>query len=103
LPLGAAEDETVASSELCWSGRGALELIDHLALGDRDRRDLDREAQLLGREAHRHLAVTDLAGERMIPPVAPLGGVAHRQEKALVPARQVLQAHVSTGRERQRL
>src|SRR3546814_6902682 len=68
----------------------SFELIDHLALGDGHLADLDREAELLRRELHRHLADPDLAGEGMVVAVAALGRVTERQKPALVAARQVL-------------
>ena len=71
----------------------AGELVDHVAFGDVDLGDLDREAQLLGHERHRHRAEADLADEGMVVAVAALGRIAERQQEALVAARQVLQPH----------
>ena len=81
----------------------ALELVHHLALGDGDLGDLDREAQLLGHELDRDLAQADLAREGMIAAIAALGRVAEREEKALVAARQALEPDVALRRERQGL
>src|SRR3546814_5176778 len=80
-----------------------FELIDHLALGDGHLADLDREAELLRRELHRHLADPDLAGEGMVVAVAALGRVTERQQPALVAARQVLQPCRTVGRIARRL
>ncbi|MNI47326.1 hypothetical protein D3C73_1018380 [compost metagenome] len=52
---------------------------------------------------HFQRAVADLGRERMGVAIAALGGIAHGQQKALVGARQVLQAGRARGREVQRL
>src|SRR3546814_11409650 len=92
------EGQAVAAVEL-RRGRGrTFELIDHLALGDGHLADLDREAELLRRELHRHLADPDLAGEGMVVAVAALGRVTERQQPALVAARQVLHPCRTVGR-----
>jgi hypothetical protein len=76
----------------CGGSVRALELVDHLAFGQLDLADLDREAEFGDLEFDRDLADADFADEGMGPPVAALGGIAERQEEALVAARQRLQA-----------
>ena len=103
LALGLAEDEAVAAGEVRRRGRRAGELVDHLAFGERDLADLDREAQLLRHDLDRDLADADLAGEGVVAAIAALGRIAEGQQEALVAARQVLQAQVAVGREIERL
>ncbi len=81
------------------SRRRALELVDHLAFGQRDRAERHGEADILGHEFDLDLAEADFAGERMVAAVAALRRIAERQQKALVAARQILQAQIAIGRE----
>src|SRR6516162_25689 len=101
--LALPERETVTAREARRLGGRALELVDHLTLGHRDRAERDREADLLGEEFDLDFAETDLAGEGMGAAEAALGRVAQREQKALVAAREVLQADVAFGGKRQRL
>ena len=50
LALAMAEDEAVAAGELRWHLFRALELVDHLAFGQGDVAEIDREAELLRHE-----------------------------------------------------
>ena len=81
----------------------ALELVDHLALGDRDAAERDGEAELRDVELDLDLADADLADEGMGAGIAALGRIAEREQKALVAARQRLQAQVAVQREFERL
>src|SRR5215468_1222383 len=103
LALALPERETVSAREARRLGRRAFELVDHLTFGHGDRAERHREADLLGEEFDLDLAEADLAGERMGAAEAALSRVAQREQKALVAARKVLQAHVAFGRKRQRL
>ena len=75
----------------------ALELVDHLAFGQRDRAERHGEADILGEEFDLDLAEADFAGEGMVAAVAALRRIAERQQEALVGARQVLQAQIAVG------
>src|SRR6516165_7378017 len=97
LALALAEAEAVATREARrFTGRAA-KLIDHLAFGDRDAPERHGKADLFGRKLELGLAKADFTGERMIAAVAALGGVAEGQQKSLVAAREILQAHVARG------
>ena len=98
-----AEGEPIAAREARRLGRRALELVDHLALGDGDAAERHREADLLGDELDLDFAEADFAGERMRAAIAALGRIAERQQKAFVAAREILQAQVAVGRKIQRL
>src|SRR5262245_22845176 len=103
LALALPERETVSAREARRLGRRAFELVDHLTLGHRDRAERDREADLLGEEFDLDLAETDLAGERMGAAETALGRVAEREQKTLVPAREILQADIAFSGKRQGL
>ena len=78
-------------------GGRALELVDHLAFGQRDRAERHGEAELLGDELDLDLAEADFAGEGMVAAIAALRRIAERQQEALVAARQVLQPQIAVG------
>src|SRR5262245_61380802 len=103
LALALPERETVSAREARRLGRRAFELVDHLTLGHRDRAERDREADLLGEEFDLDLAEADLAGERMGAAETALGRVAEREQKTLVPAREILQADIAFSGKRQGL
>ena len=84
-------------------GRRSLELVDHLAFGQRDATERNGKAGILGHELDLDLAEADFAGKGMVAAIAALGRIAERQQKALVAARQVLQAQIAIRREVERL
>ena len=89
--------EPVAAGELGRHRGRTLELVDHLAFGEPDPAERDREAQLLGHELHRDLADPDLAHERMGAAVAALGRVGEAEHEALVAARERLEPQGPVG------
>src|SRR5262245_37555191 len=95
LALALPEREAVTAREARPLCRRAFELVDHLTLGHRDRAERDRKADLLGEEFDLDLAEADLAGERMGAAETALGRVAEREQKTLVPAREILQANIA--------
>ena len=103
LALALAERQPIAAREARRFRGRALELVDHLAFGQRDRAERHREADVFGQEFDLDLAEADLAGKGMVAAVAALRGIAKRQQKAFVAARQILQAQIAIGREAQRL
>src|SRR5262249_33111239 len=103
LALALSERETVAAREARRLAGRAFELVDHLTFGHGDRAERDCEADLLGEEFDLDLAEADLAGEGMGAAEAALGRVAQREQKTLVAAREILQAHIAFGGKRQRL
>ena len=78
-------------------------MVDHLAFGHRDLGDLDGKAEFLGCEFHRDLAHADFAREGVIATPAALGRIAEREQKSLIPARQVLQTSLPVGGKLHRL
>src|SRR5262245_9451163 len=72
LALTLAEGEPIAASEAWRFCRGSLELIDHLAFGERERAQRHDEADVFGEKLHLHLTEPDLAGEGMIAAITAL-------------------------------
>src|SRR5262249_11716684 len=97
LAFTVAEGETIAARELGRLVGTALELVYHLAFGERDGAERDLEAQLVRLEDDLHLAHPDLAGKGVRAPVAALRRIAEREQEAFVPARQCLEAQVAIG------
>ena len=84
LALGAAEGQAVAAGELRRGIGVALELVDHLALGELDAAEGDREAELGRLKLNVGLTDADLAGEGVGAPEAALRGVAKAKQEPLV-------------------
>ena len=103
LALALPEGEAIAAGEARRFGRRALELVDHLAFGHRDRAERHGEADIFGQELDLDLAEADFAGEWMVAAVAALGRIAEREQKAFVGAREILQAQIAVGGKAQRL
>ena len=103
LALRVAERETVALREGGRHLAAAGELVDHLAFGDIDLADLDCFAQLVEFHFHGDRAEADLARERMRVRIAALRRVTHREQKAFVAAREILQARSAARRKGERL
>src|SRR5215831_8110026 len=90
-----SERETVTAREARRLYARALELVDHLTFGHGDSAERHRKADLLGEEFDLDLAEADLAGERMGAAETALGRIAEREQKTLVPAREILQANIA--------
>ena len=59
------KSQAVAARELRGLGLAALELVDHLALGDCQVANREGETELFGREAQLHRAKADFADQRV--------------------------------------
>ena len=103
LALGLPEHQAIAAGELRRRFGIALELVDHLAFGDADAAERDRKAEFGDVHFDLDFADADFAGEGVRAGIAALGGIAERKQKALVAARQRLQAEVARHRKLQRL
>ncbi|MNT28020.1 hypothetical protein D3C72_1636750 [compost metagenome] len=79
LAFGVSEGQTVAAGELRQLRGRADELVDHLALGDFDAAQVDREAQLFGIDPHLDFTDANFPGERVIAAITALGGITQRQ------------------------
>src|SRR4029077_7242199 len=88
----------VTTGELRGLRRRALELVDHLAFGELDLADRDRETELLGHDLDGHLSAADLACEGMVAAIAALRRIGKAQQETLVAAGQRLQPYVALGR-----
>jgi len=97
LALALAEHEAVAAGEARRLAVAALELVDHLAFGDRDASQRRREAEILDEDLDVDVAEADFADERMVAAVAALGGIGEAEQEAFVAARRRLQARVAWG------
>src|SRR6185312_15554203 len=87
LAFTLAEGKTVAAGETWRFARRALELVDHLALGQFDRSERHRKADILRKKLGFHLAEADLARKRMVAAITSLRRIAKREQKAFVAAR----------------
>ena len=103
LAFRLAERQPIAAREARRLGRRAFELVHHLTLGHIDGAKRHRKAGILGHKFQLHFAKADFAREWMRTAIAALGRIAERQQKALVTARQILQAQIAIGRKAQRL
>jgi hypothetical protein len=103
LALAFAHAQAIATRELRRHAVATVELIDHLALGQGDRADLDGEAKLFRTDQHIDFTHADFTGEGMGFGIATLSGIGHAQQKALVAARKILQSGGAIGRKHQRL
>ncbi len=92
LALTLAKHEAIAARELRRLAGGALELVHHLALGDRNVPERHGKAQFLHEQFHLDRAEADLAHEGMAAGIAALGGIAEREQEALIPPREILEA-----------
>src|SRR5262249_42714949 len=103
LALALPESQAIAAGEARrFRGRG-LELVDHLAFGQRDLAKRHREADILGKELDLDLAKADFTCEGMIAAIAALSRITEREQKAFVAAREILQPQVAVGGEAERL
>src|SRR5271155_4043883 len=98
-----AEAKAVAAREARRLGRGAAELIDHLAFGHGDTAERHGKADLLRRKFHFDFAEPDFAGERMVAAIAALRRIAEREQEALVATGEILEAQIAVCREAQRI
>src|SRR5262245_39266058 len=81
LALELAADETVSARELGRNVAGAVELVDHLAFGQRNRSEWHREAELLRHELNLDRTEADLADEGMGTAEAALRRVGKAEQK----------------------
>jgi hypothetical protein len=79
-----------------------MELVDHLAFGERDAPERHGEAELLGDDLDLDLTEAHLADEGMGAAEATLRGIGEAEQEALVAARQSLKAEVTIGRKFER-
>src|SRR5215467_5739813 len=70
--LALAEGEAIAAGEAWRFRRRALELIDHLAFGQRNRAERHGKADVLGKEFDVDLAKADFTGKGMVAAIAAL-------------------------------
>ena len=84
------ECQAIAASKLRRLGLAAGKLINHLTFCNFNVPDRDRKAQFFGDQLNFNGAQAYFADKGMAIGVATLGGVGHRQQKALVTACQVL-------------
>ncbi len=103
LALALSERETIAACEARRLRCRTLELIDHLAFGQRDRTERHGEADIFSHKFHLDLTEANFAGEGMVASIAALRRIAQRQHKPLVGARQILQSQVAIGGKTERL
>ena len=92
-----AEGEAIAPGELGRFGLRPCELVDHLAFGDSDLTDIDREIELGWLQFDRHGPDPQLTNKGMRVAVAALCRIAERQQETFIPARQGLQSHGAIG------
>src|SRR5260221_302351 len=76
LALALAKGEAIAAGELRRHRRRTLELVHHLAFGDGDLADDDRETALGRDDLDLDIAGADLAGKRMVAAIAALRRIA---------------------------
>ncbi len=84
LRSAVTESQAIATREARRFGRRALELVDHLAFGDRDAPERNGKADLFGKELDLDLTETDFSDEGMRAAVATLRRIAKRQQEAFV-------------------
>src|SRR4051812_26271198 len=85
LALALAEGEAIAAGEARRLRRGALELIDHLTLGELDRAERHGEADVFRGEFNLDLTEANLASEGMVAAEARRGGKPHAHRKTFSP------------------
>ncbi len=97
------ESKPVTTGEARRLCRRSLELIDHLAFGQREFAEWDRETGVFRKELHFDFAEADFTGERMGSTKSALGRISEREKKSLVAPGKILQPQVAVRRKAQRL
>ena len=97
------ESKTVTTCEARSLCRRPFELIHHLAFGQREFAEWDRETGVFRKELHFDFAEADFTGERMGSTKSALGRISEREKKSLVAPGKILQPQVAVRRKAERL